>query len=321
MGTEFHRWLRDQADTIGLSTESDYATFIQRDLAFYSRQYLLVCEAESNITSGLEHLAYVHDTGFSLYPMLLLAPLKTSDSDTAARLKVRLVAQYLDVLLARRIWNSKSIGYSNMQYAMFNVMRDIRGLPPVDLALRLHAHLQKQEENFEGEVKLRLQQQNRGQIHYLLARLTDWVQVQSGGSPICNDLMNGTPKLRHEIEHIWANKPERHADELPSSEEFGEYRNRIGGLLLLPKKFNASFGSLEYAKKLPHYLSQNLLARSLHEQCYTHNPGFLSFMANTMLPFHAHPQFKKGDIEDRSELYRQVARRLWSQDSLLEGFD
>ena len=45
--------------------------------------------------------------------------------------------------------------------------------------------------------------------------------------------------------------------------DFAEHRNRIGGLLLLPKAFNASFGDLAYENKLPHYNSQNLLARSL----------------------------------------------------------
>ena len=32
-----------------------------------------------------------------------------------------------DILIARRLWNYRSIAYSTMQYAMFLVMRDIRG--------------------------------------------------------------------------------------------------------------------------------------------------------------------------------------------------
>lgn len=167
-------------------------------------------------------------------------------------------------------------------------------------------------------MRLRLQQQNRNQIHYILARISDWVERRSGGASIYNDLINGTPKLRFEIEHIWANKPERHSDELSHPEDFSEYRNRIGGLLLLPKKFNASFGALEYEQKRPHYLSHNLLARSLHEQCYDHNPGFLQLIAATGLPFAPLPTFKKADIDRRSELYRQVARQVWNPEQLLQ---
>jgi hypothetical protein len=35
---------------------------------------------------------------------------------------------------------------------------------------------------------------------------------------------------------------------------------------------------LPYAEKREHYLGQNLLARSLHEQTYDHNPGFRLFI-------------------------------------------
>src|SRR5271156_2518186 len=78
-----------------------------------------------------------------------------------------------------------------------------------------------------------------------------------------------------------------------------EYRNRIGGLLLLPKSFNASYGDLPYAKKREHYVGQNLLARSLHERAYDHNPGFVRFIAESELPFHAHPVFRKADLDER----------------------
>ncbi len=45
-------------------------------------------------------------------------------------------AHYLDILLAWRLWNFRSIAYSTMQYAMFMVMRDIRGLAPEPLAYK-----------------------------------------------------------------------------------------------------------------------------------------------------------------------------------------
>ncbi len=37
------------------------------------------------------------------------------------------MAAYLDILIDGGIWNFRTIGYSTMQYAMFLVMRDIRG--------------------------------------------------------------------------------------------------------------------------------------------------------------------------------------------------
>lgn len=123
-------------------------------------------------------------------------------------------------------------------------------------------------------------------------------------------------RMRYEIEHIWADHPERHADEFAHPSEFAEYRNRIGGLLLLPKSFNASYGDLPYAEKREHYLAQNLLARSLHEQANDHNPGFRRFREETGLPFQAHPEFKKSDLDARQTLYQLLAERIWNLDRL-----
>ena len=109
----------------------------------------------------------------------------------------------------------------------------------------------------------------------------------------------------------------RHTDEFSHSADFAEYRNRIGGLLILPKQFNSSYGALAYEDKLEHYNTQNLLARSLHPLCYEHNPGFLSFVRRSELPFRPHEHFKKADIEERGELYKKIAERIWNPDDLL----
>jgi hypothetical protein len=144
------------------------------------------------------------------------------------------------------------------------------------------------------------------------------VETESGQPSHYLDYVNdGTVKF--EVEHIWANQPGRHTDEFSHATDFGEYRNRIGGLLLLPKAFNASYGDLSYADKLPHYNSQNLLARSLNPQCYDHNPGFLQFKQRSGLPFVAHAEFRKADLDQRSQLYREIAERIWNPASLLTG--
>ena len=66
------------------------------------------------------------------------------------------------------------------------------------------------------------------------------------------------------------------ADDFPTPHDFEEHRNRFGGLVLLPKDFNASYGGMPYKEKVEHYLGQNLLARSLHpgayRRCLTRTP-------------------------------------------------
>jgi hypothetical protein len=318
IGTEFHRWLRDAADSIGLRQSDDFYRFIDRDFDFYSRQYLRLTQAEQKPVPGLEHILYNAQYGFTLQHIPLLAPLKPDDSETAVNRKLSLVARYIDILLAWRLWNFRSIAYSTMQYPMFRVMRDIRGLEPGALAQNLHDFLKGENETFVSSDRLRLHQQNGYALHRILARLTDYVETQSGQPSHYLDYVS-EGKSRYEIEHVWANHPARHSDEFSHPAEFAEHRNLIGGLLLLPKRFNASYSDLPYEDKLPHYNSQNLLARSLNPQCYVHNPGFLRFKETSELPFTPHAHFRKADIEARSLLYRQIAERVWNPDDLLKA--
>ena len=316
IGTEFHRWVRDSADEIGLNESEDYYRFIDRDFNFYSRQYLRVVEAEQSLVPGLEHVFYNARNGFTLQNMLLLAPLRPEDDAETVNRKMSLVAHYLDIRLTWRLWNYHKISYSTMQYAMFLVMRDIRGLSVDALAEQLYASLNGEKENFASNQRLRVHQQNRYYLHHILARMTDYIETRSGQPSHYLEYMDNG-KNRYEVEHIWANHPEQHSDEFNQREDFAEYRNRIGGLLLLPKSFNGSYGDLPYEEKLPHYNTQNLLARSLHPMCYERNPGFLRFIEQSGLPFRSHPQFKKLAIEERSLLYQLIAERVWKPDDLL----
>ena len=61
------------------------------------------------------------------------------------------------------------------------------------------------------------------------------------------------------------------------SSDFASYRNRIGGLLLLPSSHNASYSDMPYKEKVKHYVKQNLLASSLHPEAYMNDPGFRKF--------------------------------------------
>ncbi|WP_433615378.1 DUF262 domain-containing protein [Dactylosporangium sp. CA-139114] len=316
IGTEFHRWLRDASQGVGLRTSDDFQRFIDRDFDFYSRWYLKLVDASRTPAEGLEHVLYNAQHGFTLQYMLLLAPLTPDDDTETVRRKVRLVARFVDILLTWRLWNFRSIAYSTMQYAMFLVMRDIRGLDVPTLGKRLHETLTDETETFASNDRLRVHQQNRYALHRILARLTDYVETQSGQPSRYTDYVNAG-KVRYEVEHIWADHPERHADEFPSAADFAEHRNRVGGLLLLPKTFNASYGDLPYEDKLAHYNTQNLLARSLHTQCYEHNPGFVRFIGDTGLPFRAHDRFAKADLDQRSDLYRKIAELVWDPTDLL----
>lgn len=315
IGTEFHRWVRDAAVEILLKRSNEYLNFIKTDFMFYSKYYLKILEASRLLVPGLEYVLYNAQLGFTLQPMLLLAPLKITDSEEIAFRKMNLVAHFLDILLNWRLWNFRLIAYSTMQYAMFVVMREIRGLDLDSLSQKLQDILSKETETFGSNDRLKVHRQNRYMIHRMLARITDFIEVRSGAhSHYIEYVSEGS--TRYEVEHIWADHPENHLDEFSHPSDFEEIRNRIGGLLLLPKKFNASYGDLPYKEKYKHYKSQNLLAQSLNADCYDRNPGFLSFVNSTGLPFTAYPEFKAKDVEERSTLYKMIAELVWNPNDL-----
>jgi hypothetical protein len=318
IGTEFHRWVRDHENRLGLITSPDFARFIDRDFSFYGRWYERLRRAADALTHGLECIHFNAQHNFTLQYPALLAPLRPDEDETTALRKIRIVATYIDILINRRIWNWRAIDYSTMQYAMFLVMRDIRGRSGPELASMLSERLNSETEAFalnDRNDGFGLHAMNGPQIHRLLARLTDYVESCSGQAARYAEYSR-RGRGGYEIEHIWADHPERHAGEFAHTAEFQQYRNRIGGLLLLPKSFNASYGDLPYAQKREHYYGQNLLAASLHERAYDHNPGFAHFIAESGLPFRSHAEFHKTDLDMRQAIYRMLAEEIWSPERL-----
>ena len=82
---------------MGLGASGDFVRFIERDMDFYSRQYLRLIQASREPVSGLEHVMYNADHGFTLQYQLLLAPLKPDDSKEEIDLKLRLAAMFVDI--------------------------------------------------------------------------------------------------------------------------------------------------------------------------------------------------------------------------------
>lgn len=319
VGSEFHRWVRDEARLIGLDGADDYARFVMRDMDFFADQYRLIADASATIRPGLPHIRYNAHRGFTLQPMLLLAPLRVTDRSEDVVLKLRLVAMYLDILLARREWNYRRIAQSYLKVPVFNAMKRIRGrTDPQDLADTLVHLLDQEEETFDTNHRLGMHMMNGGAIHRFLARLTAYVEAGSGKTLDFETLVSSSIKNRYQIEHIWANQYDRHRDEFQHPADFAEYRNRLGDLVLLPSDINQSFRDRPYAHKLEHYAKQNMLLASLSPKAYAHEPGFLHFKERTGLPFRPHEEFRKADVDDRQALYLEIAKRVWDPRIILD---
>jgi len=325
IGSTFNRWVRDNKAKLGLGNPSDHERLIYSGFIRYARVYEQIIQAQDTFTKGLDSVFYNAHNAFTWQPTILLAPIRDGDDEEVVRKKLLVTATYLDVWLIRRVVNYIRIGYSTVQYAMYLLVTEIRRKPLEELVAILIERLQKDDVTLSGAKDgerrgirdLRLNQFSKRYMFHVLARLSSHVETAS-------DMPNRFPEFvcrssddPYDIEHVWADRFEDHKQEFPSKEEFHEFRDYLGGLLLLPSSFNRSFQDLSYEDKLQHYSAQNLLARTLKQGCYANNPRFIRYVEQSGHPFRPYAHFTKAEQLERRELYHQLAEEIWNPKRLI----
>lgn len=317
---QFHRWVRDNGQRIGLTQTNDYYNLISQTMRSFVQHYVTMRQSAATYVPPLKEVFY-NSRLVTMQHMFALAAIKDSDSQDTVLQKIKLLAVFLDIYMARRMVNQKRIGDYTLEETLFGLMKSIRDLDVSQLRSVILKYLADMDETFDGmtfgnDGPFRLTQKNKKHISYLLARMTAWIEEQSQANTSFLTYTEGQGQP-FEIEHIWSNNFQPHSGEFSSEADFQRHRNFFGGLVLLPKGSNASFGADSYEDKLVHYIEENLLAASLHPQKYAKNPGFRKFREKSGLPFKAHTQFKKADLLERQELYRQICEQIWNPDRLL----
>lgn len=170
------------------------------------------------------------------------------------------------------------------------------------------------QESFNGMADFRLHGQNYRFVKFLLSRITAWVEQKAGINTNFVSYFQPESGKPFEVEHIWADKFLDHTDEFKQEHEFKQYRNKIGDLVLLPRGINQSYGDLPYEKKHTHYIKENLLVKSLCPLAYEKNPNFINPTNELNLPFRAHTEFKKKDIDERQKLYQAICEQIWDHE-------
>jgi DNA replication protein DnaD len=86
---------------------------------------------------------------------------------------------------------------------------------------------------------------------HILARMTYYIEEQSGINSNFANYVNREQKNPYDIEHIWADDYTQgnHQNDFFTEEEFRQFRNMFGGLLILPKDKNRSFKTWNTVRK------------------------------------------------------------------------
>ncbi len=329
IGNAFHRWIRDNKKYVGLTSSSAYKVFMVEDFPFYAKAYSTILQATKQLTPGLESIYYNAVNDFTLQQTILLAPLTKEDDQEMRRRKIQVVATYLDIYIVRRTLNYIRVNYSTVQYTMVQLIKEIRHKSLPQLVEILTHRLNEDDATFDsaknGERKglddLRYNLFSKRYIHYMLARMTTWIEQESGMNPNFMAYVNRLPESKknpYEVEHLTPDHFAAWQDVFQDENSFNDFRHNFAGLVLLPKSKNASYNDLPYAKKVPHYLKENLLAASLNEAIYKNNTRFNRFMSEQGLGFKAYENFTPIELAKRKKLYRQMVETLWGADRLQE---
>ena len=314
IGGSFHKWVRDERDKLGLSTTSDFELFIMR-FSKFADIYMRIREAENTFSEETKYIYYNAQVNFTLQPQLLLAPICYEDTWPIIIEKMNLVARFIDLLITARVTNYKSVDYSTIKNYIFNVTKNIRRCSVEELKTRLKA--QFEDLSYDPAASLpefRLNSFTKKYIKNMLARITGYIEEQTGVvSNYCN-YMNTKTKNPFEIEHIITDHYEWFTSEYADQEEFKRWRNSFGALLLLHKSINASLNDSKYNYKLSKYCSNegNIYTESLGDQAYQNNPKFKKFIADNGLGFKPYAQFGKTEIIERIQLLVQLVNLVWN---------
>lgn len=321
IGTSFHTWVKDKTAIIGLKKPNDFVDFIKNNFDFFVKIYCEIwTEAERTLIKGMEHVfysRYIRIATSLAYP-LMLASIKLEDDDTIIKKKLNLSARYLETYSVLKAVNYRTQSQSSIRYYIYSLVKKVRDKDPDKLAQIYKNEIKDLDVNFSGIKDFGMHQQNKRFVRFLLARITNFLEDNSGIASSFEQYLSDEIKKPFQVEHIWEDKYDRFKDEFEQRDDFNIYRNKIGGLLLLPEGTNQSFKDEPFVKKLPHYLKQNLLAQSLHEGSYKKNPNFVNFINTSGLPLKPYKQFKKDDLEERISLYQKICEQIWSPDGFNE---
>ncbi|OQY08459.1 MAG: hypothetical protein B6I28_04725 [Fusobacteriia bacterium 4572_132] len=316
IGNAYHKWIRDNKEIIGLKSSEEFYNFINVRFDFYSNLYIKIRNYEKKFDENYAEVYFNAHNNFTLQSLVIFAAIKVNDNEKTIDKKIKLVSKFIDIFIARSLVNFRSLGYSYVMYKIFKIAKDVRDLEIDEILDYFKTTLNNLEDKFDGMNRYRLNKQNRVKVHYLLARITYFIEKESGIPSNFENYINKGKHKPFEIEHIIPDKFEEYKDFFNSEDDFENTRNKLGNLILLQRGTNQSLGDAKYTNKKVRYMGENLLAQSLCENSIASNPNYTNFIRRSNLNFKPYDKFEKNEILERNELYKSIFECIWSTDKL-----
>ena len=317
--TALHLWVKENPTPIGLDHHGGYFRFIDT-LIKLANHYAMFLRATRSVDhkNGAQAIYFNHANGLTNQMALLLAAVQPGDSVPEARSKASLAANFLDLMFVTHALADEPTDARQFQDLINDLIPQLRRARTMaEVTSILTRHL-PDDDPFTGVPIFGMRGTNYRQVKYLLARLTAY--VESG----CKVDLGAEHYLDSpypwQVEHVFANHPERYSDEIPDPDTFRSLRARLGVLLLLPPSDNASFNDAPYDEKIGYYSRHNRLAAVLDPNSQRRNPSVRNFVAKNGLGslFHSfgdHPEMTVV-VDNRGLLYQELCRQVWSAEAV-----
>lgn len=162
-------WVRKNKARIGLHQPDDYIRFVEDliRLAVHHRMFLHACQQPYG-DHGLSALFYNEANGLTNQMALILAAIQPHDTDTEAKTKAALAANYLDRLYVERILNDEPVQAKDFQDDIHRLIPRLRKCATAEDVAGLLSPLLPTGA-FEQITTFGMRGNNKAQVRYLLA--------------------------------------------------------------------------------------------------------------------------------------------------------
>jgi hypothetical protein len=311
-------WVRNNRSLVGLDRPDNYHSFVD-ELTQVAKKFRMLLRASSQLREGLEEVYFNERNGLSAQMIPILAAIRPDDGLSVAREKARRIAAFVDRWYVLRTLTELPTN----QRELINVIRALlpglrRCKTAIDVGGVLAAYIANDAQESVTLEGFGLRGNNRHEIKYLLARLTSYAMKGCGRTGEVDEYLSEIKP--YQIEHLFANKPERHRREVPDLLKFRTLRNQLGGLVLLPSSDNASLGAMPLDDKVLRYGRQNVLVGVLNKDFHRNFKDLREFakangVESSLRAFS--PKAPMAEVVSvRQKLYLQLCARIWSLEQL-----
>ncbi|EMZ85697.1 hypothetical protein ECP030529314_3417 [Escherichia coli p0305293.14] len=325
IASNYHRWVIDNKDKLGLKNSNDYHSFITGVFSFFADVYIKIRNLELNLDANSPYVYYNGSRDLTIQTMVIMAAIKNGDDDETVDKKIKLISYYLDMMSTVRYFNSKTNTYDALRDVAFKLVMDLRDKSFDDLKDVIISKIRMISSSVpEGVKNIKFDKANRKlDLLRFLARVADFLEREMHITNSVGYNVYVNRQLDHktfDVEHILSDQFATVNAYLNScgktifstKEEFSKVRNSIGNLILLPRGRNRSLKDAMYNDKIGPYRTENVLAQTLTTEFYTNQPNYHRFLTSHGIELKPYDVMDKDAIKERMDMYEALASKLWS---------